>query len=119
LARGFWCRDRRRVLGRIGGVVLVISWLMLALATGQAENAIWREPMDPDMQEIETLRTQYEARLLGIDGVVSVSVGLGENGRPHLKIGTSQPVDTVRRRLPADLPSTAVELQFLGEIRAQ
>jgi hypothetical protein len=119
LADGLWIRDRRPVLGRVGALGVAVLYVMLAMIAGQAESTQWREPMDPDMQQIQQLRSRYEARLLAIDGVVSVSIGLGEDGRPRLKIGTSEAVDTVRPRLPADLPEADVDLEYIGEIRAQ
>ena len=119
LAGSLWVRDRRRVVGRVGALGVAVLYVMLAMTAGQAESTNWREPMDPDMQQIQKLRSRYQARLLAIDGVVSVSIGLGADGRPRLKIGTSQAVDTVRPRLPADLPEAEVELEYMGDIRAQ
>lgn len=71
------------------------------------------------MENIEKVRAQYESQLMAISGVVAVSVGLGEDGRPCLKIGTSVPAEEVRKQLPAGLAGTPVEVEFIGNIRAQ
>jgi len=75
--------------------------------------------MEADLQAIENMRAQYESRLMAIKGVVSVSTGIGKTGKPCLKIGTSVPVEQVRTKLPEDLFQVEVELEYLGEIRAQ
>lgn len=74
--------------------------------------------MSPEYQEIERLRAEVEAELLAIDGVVMVATGLGADGKPCLKVGTSVPVDQVRPKLPQGL-KVPVEVEFLGDVRIQ
>lgn len=75
--------------------------------------------MNSEPENIENLRAQYEDELMRVDGVVSISVGLCGD-RPCLKVGTSEPVEDVRPRLPESLRQhDDVELEFIGEIKTQ
>ncbi|MCH8979809.1 MAG: hypothetical protein IH945_11295 [Armatimonadetes bacterium] len=76
-------------------------------------------PEGPEPRDIGQVRAKYESALLQIAGVVSVAAGFREDGTPCLMIGTSIPVDEVRRSLPEELASVEVDLQFVGEIRPQ
>ena len=75
--------------------------------------------MESDMQAIENVRAQCESAIMTIEGVVSVATGIGKSGKPCLKIGTSLPVEEVRSKLPKELSKIEVELEYIGEIRAQ
>jgi hypothetical protein len=75
--------------------------------------------MDSDHQAIEQLRVTHEAVLLEIEGVVFVTAGICESGKPCLMIGTSVPAEEVRAQLPEDLPETEVEIKYVGELRIQ
>ncbi len=68
---------------------------------------------------IENIRARYEARIMAIPGVVFVGNGISKNGSPCLKIGTSVPVEKIRSQLPEELSKIEVELEYIGEIRAQ
>ena len=70
------------------------------------------------MDRIDRLRQEFETALLRIDGVVGVSQGLDEQGRPNLRVLCSQPVDTVEPRLPEAVRADTV-LVYVGEIEAQ
>ena len=70
------------------------------------------------MDRIDRLRHEFESALLRIDGVVGVSQGRDDHGRPHLRVLCSLPVDVVAARLPAEVRTEAV-LVFVGEIEAQ
>lgn len=75
--------------------------------------------MQDELRQIEKVRAEYESQLMNIDGVVSVSIGTGESGKPVLKIGTSVPPEQVRAKLPEQLLEASAELEFVGDIRAQ
>ncbi len=51
--------------------------------------------------------------------MVSISIGLGDNGKPCLQIGISIPVDQIRPKLPAELFDVEVKLHYIGKIEAQ
>lgn len=70
------------------------------------------------MDRIDRLRQEFETALLRIDGVVGVSQGLDDQGRPHLRVLCSQPVDTVEPKLPEAVRAESV-LVYVGEIEAQ
>lgn len=71
------------------------------------------------MENIEQARARYESQIMAINGVVAVSVGIGKDGAPCLKIGTAVPAEQVRKQLPAGLAGTPVDVEFVGDIRAQ
>jgi len=75
--------------------------------------------METNQLTIENLRTKYDSYLMSINGVVSVSTGIGKGGKPCLKIGTSLPTDQVRPKLPEELFQMEIELEYLGEINSQ
>jgi hypothetical protein len=75
--------------------------------------------METEQNKIENLRAEYDALLMSIKGVVSVSTGLGKTGRPCLQIGTSLPVEQIRPKLPKELFQVDVVLEYIGEIHPQ
>jgi hypothetical protein len=77
------------------------------------------KPMETEQNKIENLRAKYDSLLMSIDGVVSVGTGLGKTGRPCLLIGTSLPMEQIRKKLPKELFQVDVELQDMGTIHSQ
>lgn len=75
--------------------------------------------MQASTQEIEAIKANYESQLIAIDGVESVSIGIGSDGKPCLMIGLSLPESQVRERIPAELFTSPVEFMFIGKIGAQ
>jgi hypothetical protein len=72
-----------------------------------------------DTAAIEKIKHRYEADILAAEGVVSVAVGLDAKGAPCLQIGTAEPPEQVRPRLPAAIFSVPVELSYFGTLEAQ
>jgi uncharacterized secreted protein with C-terminal beta-propeller domain len=72
--------------------------------------------MEIEQYTIENIRTQYESQIMAISGVVFIGVGLCNNDKPCLKIGTSVPTENVRSELPKGIFKVDVELEFVGEI---
>ena len=70
------------------------------------------------MQKIENIRIQFESRITGIEGVVGVGTGLC-NGKPCVKIYTSVPTQQVRSKLPVEISEIDVDLEYVGEIKAE
>jgi hypothetical protein len=104
----------RKALSR-PGCAIVFASLVLTMAA----NANGNGSMDPEMQEIEKIRTAHEMEIMDTDGVVMVSTGLGRDGKPCLKIGTRVPPETVRDKLPKSIFRVCVEIDFVGDIEAQ
>lgn len=75
--------------------------------------------MEFEQESIANIRAKYEQVLMDINGVVLVSDGLSKSGRPCLKIGTSVPVEEIRSEIPEELFEIEVELEYIGDIRAQ
>jgi len=74
---------------------------------------------EENIESIESLRAEYDTQLMELQGVVSVSTAIDKDGKPYLKIGTSIPTEEVRKKLPKELFRVPVELEYVGEIRAQ
>lgn len=93
------------------------------VSSGEAGPALPAESGDAmknvELSAIEAIRGRYEAELMATPGVVAVSLGLGADGEPCLKVGTSRPVAEVREKLPAEIFQVPVELEYLGSIEAQ
>ncbi len=75
--------------------------------------------MSADFKVIDDMRAKMETKIISTEGVVSVSVGIGKDGRHCLKIGTSVPPDEVRSRLPQEIFQVPVEIEYVGRIEAQ
>ena len=75
--------------------------------------------MESDLKKIEDVRAVLDSKIMAIPGVVSVATGLGKDGSPCLKIGTSVPVEQVRDLLPHELSGIPFEIENIGEIQAQ
>lgn len=102
--------------------VLFVFGLVLCLASyqfGRSESKRDDVAMEIDSSRIEELRVAHEAEIMMIPGVVSLATGLNDEGFPCLKIGTSVPIERVRPLLPHELQDVSVELEYVGEIRAQ
>ncbi len=76
-----------------------------------------RKHIELEQQLIEDVRDRYEARILAINGVVFVSNGMSDNGKPCLTIGISVPVEDVRLSMPNELFIVEVKFDYVGEIR--
>lgn len=70
------------------------------------------------MDRIDQLRHEYEVTLLRIDGVVGVSQGFDDEGRPHIRLLCSRPTHEVEPWLPEAVRADTV-LVYVGEIEAQ
>ncbi len=73
-----------------------------------------------DLERLEDIRRRFEARLMDTEGVISVGIGQGPDGKPCILIGTSVPTKQIMDKLPAELLGQAeVRLEYIGEIEAQ
>ncbi|ACN17379.1 hypothetical protein HRM2_43230 [Desulforapulum autotrophicum HRM2] len=74
--------------------------------------------MEPGIQKIENIRGQFESTIMEIEGVVGVGTGLC-NDKPCLKIYTSVPGQKLRDKLPRELGTIEVDIEYVGEIKAE
>ncbi|WP_457593901.1 hypothetical protein [Hydrogenimonas sp.] len=91
--------------------IVCILCLGLIFATGA--------DMKESIKDLQTLRTEYEPKLLETEGVEGIGFGIREDGKKVLKIYISAPEEAVRAKLPAELEREDVELEFVGEVKAE
>lgn len=98
-----------------------LGMLVFSLTTSsvQAESNTQDTIMTTDIGKIANIRASHDSTIMAIPGVVSIATGLDQGGRPCLKIGTSVPVELVIPHLPAELDEINVEVEYLGEIKAE
>jgi len=66
---------------------------------------------------IEQVKTQYEAELMAIDGVVGV--GIGEcRGKPCIKVYLENDSEELKRQIPSQLGGFKVDTEVTGPIEA-
>ena len=94
---------------------MVRTFLILCLGFMIATGA----DMKRSIKDIESLRIEYEPRLMQIEGVEGVGFGIREDGKKSLKIYISRPKEEILPILPDILKREDVELEFIGEVKAQ
>ncbi len=67
---------------------------------------------------IEEVKRRYEARLLAVPGVVSVGIGLNEESKKVIRIGTVAAVSN-RESIPSSLEGYEVVVSVTGVIKVQ
>lgn len=73
-----------------------------------------------DLERLEAIRQRFEDLLMGMEGVVSVGLGQGPDGKPCILIGTSVPTKQIMDKLPPELVGQAdIRLEYMGEIETQ
>lgn len=77
------------------------------------------EAMAENPATVEAIRMQYEAQIMAVEGVVAVSEGIGKYGAPCLTIYTSAAPEDVRGKLPEAIFQVCIEIDNVGEIKAQ
>lgn len=70
-------------------------------------------------KSIQDVKTRHEARLMAMSGVVSVGIGLDEDGNPAIVIGIESESRLNELSLPEELESFPIKVQVVGTIRAQ
>ena len=75
---------------------------------------------DEDMpHSIKEVKTQHETRLLQLPGVVSVGIGLDENGQSAIIVGLDKPNPETKAQMPEKLEGYPVVVRVVGPIKAQ
>ena len=75
--------------------------------------------MGSEFEAIDDIRAHLESEIMAVEGVVYVGVGIANDGKHYLKIGTSVPPDEVRAKLPPEVFQVEVVLEYVGTIEAQ
>ena len=75
---------------------------------------------DYDMPtSIKEVKTQHEARLLQLPGVVSVGLGRDEKGNAAIIVGLERPEPATESQLPSRLEGYPLVIRIVGQIKAQ
>ena len=69
-------------------------------------------------RSIEAVMADHTARLMAMEGVVSVGQGALRDGTPCIQIFLKSRNEELIKRLPAELEGHPVEVVIAGEIRA-
>jgi hypothetical protein len=75
--------------------------------------------MGSEFEAVDDIRTHLEPKIMAIQGVAYVGVGIANDGKHFLKIGTSVPPDEVRAKLPPEVFQVEVVIEYVGVIEAQ
>lgn len=87
-----------------------LSMTSAALACGE-ENRM--------QASIQAVKATHEARLMAVDGVVSVGIGRNEDGRAVIVIGLDRERPETQQQLPKCLEGYEVRTAVVGKIKAQ
>ena len=94
---------------------MISTLLLLALAAGAP---VEEEPaMAPQRPAIEEVKARHAEALLAQPGVVSVGIGLDEDGRPAIIVGVER--EDAAASLPRTLEGHPVRVRGVGPVRAQ
>ncbi|CCE23874.1 conserved exported protein of unknown function [Methylotuvimicrobium alcaliphilum 20Z] len=91
-------------------LMLLISLIILA-ACGVNETA-----MNASIQEV---KNKHQPELLQLPGVVSVGIGLDEEGRQAIIVGLAEDNRNDKVRIPETIEGYSVKVQVVGTIKAQ
>jgi len=74
------------------------------------------ERLPPSIKEV---KKQHETRLLQLPGVVSVGIGLDENGQSAIVVGLDKASPETEAHLPPQLEGYPVLVRIVGPLKAQ
>lgn len=72
--------------------------------------------MSPSIQEV---KNQNASRFLSMPGVVSVGIGLADNGQEAIIVGLDGPRPATAAQIPATLEGYVVQVNIIGSIQTQ
>ncbi len=93
----------------------VILSLML-LTTLAAANCNEEPQMQPSIQDV---KSRHEAELMAAPGVVSVGIGLDDEGETVIVVGLDRERAQTRAQLPQTIEGYRVRVEVMGTIKAQ
>ena len=68
---------------------------------------------------IQEVKEKHEARILKIEGVISIGIGLKKDKTPAIIVGIKQEKQDLIRRIPSVLEGYPVEVRITGSIKTQ
>ncbi len=68
---------------------------------------------------IQDAKAQHEAELMAMNGVVSVGIGLDDNGNEVIVVGITEDQQSIRAQVPRTVEGYAVRVEVVGRLRAQ
>jgi hypothetical protein len=68
---------------------------------------------------IQEVKEKHAARILKIEGVISIGIGLNKDKTPAIIVGLKQEKQDLIRRIPSVLEGYPVEIQIIGSIKSQ
>lgn len=68
---------------------------------------------------IQDAKSQHEAELMAVPGVVSVGIGMDDDGTAVIIVGIDQDRPETRAQLPQMVDSYPVHVKVVGRIKAQ
>lgn len=94
-----------------------MKWLAAALALWLVPpGSCGREQMPPTIQEATA---QHAPRFMELPGVVSVGIGLDDDGTPVIVVGLDRERPETRAVLPQAVDGHRVKVQVVGQMRAR
>jgi hypothetical protein len=68
---------------------------------------------------IQEVKEKHAARILKIEGVISIGIGLNKDKTLAIIVGLKQEKQDLIRRIPSVLEGYPVEIQIIGSIKSQ
>ena len=68
---------------------------------------------------IQKAKARHEAELMATPGVVSVGIGMAENGKPAIIVGVQSDEPSIQQAIPQAVDGYPIVIQKMGTIRAQ
>lgn len=71
------------------------------------------------MPSIKDVKAEHAPRIMALPGVVSVGIGRDARGQPVLVVGLDRERPETRAKLPQEIEGYGVEVEVVGDVRAQ
>ncbi len=68
---------------------------------------------------IQDVKAQHEAELMAMNGVVSVGIGLDDDGNEVIVVGIDADRPSIRAQVPRTVEGYPVRVEVVGRLRAQ
>lgn len=94
--------------------VTVISVVLVAALAATA----CREGAEME-SSIQNVKTQHEAELMAMPGVVSVGIGMDDDGNKVIVVGIDQDRTETRAQVPQTVEGYPVRVEVVGKMKAQ
>ena len=92
--------------------IVAVLFLVVLSATACCEGA----QMQASIQEV---KSRHEAALIAAPGVVSVGIGLADDGAAVIIVGIDRDRPEIRAKVPQTIEGYRVRVEVIGTIKAQ